>query len=75
MEITAVYSDGKITKPTLNDVSITGYDKNKREYQTVTVSYGGAYAEFRVVVKKPATPNAPNTITVYFKLMGDDNHN
>lgn len=77
MKITAVYSDGKTTSVALDDpeLKITGYDKNTRGVQTITLAYKGASAEITVTVLKPSGGGeTPSTIKVYFTLLGDDIH-
>lgn len=75
MTFTAKWSDGTEETLSADQVTITGYDPNTRGVQTLTATYQAAKVEFEITVLKPAIPEAPNTITVYFKLMGDDNHN
>ena len=75
MTFTAKWSDGTEETLSADQVTITGYDPNTRGVQTLTATYQAAKVEFKITVLKPAIPEAPNTITVYFKLMGDDNHN
>lgn len=69
MELTATWSDGSITYPALDDVTIEGFDSSKRGKQTLTISFGAAKAEFTVVVLK-----ASGTIDVTFSVMGDKLH-
>jgi len=49
MEVTATYSDDK--KEAVTGYTVTGYDKNKAETQTITVTYEGKTATFSVTVK------------------------
>lgn len=65
----ATWSDGKVTNPTLDDVTVTGFDNHKHGEQTLTITYGAATAEIVVTVLKPA-----GTISVTFSLLGDDVH-
>ena len=73
IELTARWSDGTTSNPDIKDVKITGYDKNTRGIQTVTLSYGAAKAEIQVTVLKKPTSGS-NTIKVSFTLLGDSVH-
>ena len=70
MVLTAQYSNGTETHPTLSEATVSGYDKNKHGEQTVTVKYGDAVASFLVLVLKKSN----DTITVSFTLLGDKVH-
>lgn len=50
--ITAVYSDG-VSWDVTEAAELSGYDLTQAGEQTVTVSYQGMTAEFRITVKKP----------------------
>jgi hypothetical protein len=74
MTFTADWSDGTTTHPTLEDVTVTGYDNETRGVQTITVTFGAAKAGFTVTVLKRSQEGESDTITVYFTLLGDDAH-
>ncbi len=50
--VTAVYSDG-VSRDVTGAAELTGYDMTQPGEQTVTVSYQGMTAEFKITVKKP----------------------
>lgn len=66
----AKWSDGTVTNPTLEELTITGYDSSVRGQQTVKIRFGAATLELQVTVLKPAGEN----ITVTFTLLGDTLH-
>lgn len=73
---TASRSDNLTFDVPLDEIEISGYDKNTRGVQTLTAKYGLVTCEFTVTVLKAENSDpTKNVITVYFKLMGDDNHN
>ena len=82
IEFTATMTDGTTVHPTLDDVTVEGYDKNTRGNQTLRFTYGAATAETVVKVLKPEVPVDPddpeppavNTINVTFTLLGDTAH-
>ena len=51
LSVKAVMKSGNKTNVAINNCKITGYDKNKLENQTVTVSYNEKIATFQVTVK------------------------
>ncbi len=72
IEFTVTWSDGSETHPTLDEVTVTGFDSSKRAALTLIASVNGVSAEIPVkVIIKPVS----NEITVYFTLLGDDIHN
>ncbi|MBQ8813025.1 MAG: bacterial Ig-like domain-containing protein [Lachnospiraceae bacterium] len=66
MTLTATWSDGSVTNPTLDEATVTGFDNTVCGQQTLTISYGAAKAEITVTVQKdPADPiNVSLTISV-----------
>ena len=66
MTFTAAWSDGKVENPTVEDVQITGFDTNKKGWQTVTITYKEASATVRVKLL--------SSIKVTFSLLGDKKH-
>ncbi len=70
---TAQWTNGDVTNPEAKDITVTGYDKNTRAKQTVTLAYGDAKTDITVTVLEKVDPDNPN-ITVYFTLMGDSVH-
>ena len=67
---TAIRSDGVTESVSLSDVTISGYDKNTRSKQTITVKYRNLSCTFTVEVLNPQGSN----IAVYFTLLGDKPH-
>ncbi|MCU6687080.1 family 78 glycoside hydrolase catalytic domain [Dorea acetigenes] len=57
MKVTAKYSDDTTKDIAVTDCKVSGYDKNKTGEQTVTVTYEGKIATFKVTVKEAAKPN------------------
>ena len=57
MKITAKYSDGTTKDIAVTDCEVSGYDKAKTGEQTVTVTYEGKTATFKVTVKEAEKPN------------------
>ncbi len=51
LKVTAVYDDGS-RKDVTEEAEISGYDMSREGEQTVTASYGGQKAEFKITVKK-----------------------
>ncbi len=74
MVITAHWSTGETSALALSDVEVTGYDNSKRAVCLLTLKYGMAHAETVVTVLQRETPGSKNEITVYFTLMGDEDH-
>lgn len=72
-KFTAQWTNGDVTNPEAKDITVTGYDKNTRAKQTVTLAYGDAKTEITVTVLQKVDPENPN-ITVNFTLMGDSVH-
>ena len=72
-EFTAYWTNGETTHPKAEEITITGYDKNTRAIQTVTLAYGAAKTEITVTVLKEVDPENPS-ITVNFTLLGDSVH-
>ena len=70
--ITVIYENGDTEEVKMDNphVSITGYSKNEAKEQTITVTYGGKTATFKVTVKNDVTgiviKNKP-TKTSYLK--------
>ena len=61
LTVTAVYSDGKTEKIPAGNYTVSGYDPSKVGEQTVTVTYGGKTASFKVTVKeKSPDPSKPS---------------
>lgn len=70
MKVVAVISDGTRQELSLTDLTIEGYNKDKRGKQKLKISYKEAFVELTVkVLKKDA-----GTITVSFTLLGDSVH-
>lgn len=70
MKAVAVISDGTRQELSLTDLTIEGYNKDKRGEQKLKISYKEAFVELTVrVLKKDA-----GTITVSFTLLGDSVH-
>lgn len=72
MVITAHWSDGTTTTLSTNDVEISGYDNTQRNISLVTIRYGAVDAQFTVTVLQ--RPQGDEKITVYFTLLGDEDH-
>ena len=72
MVITAHWSDGTTTELSTDDVEISGYDNTQRNISLVTIRYGTVDAEFTVTVLQK--PQEDEKITVYFTLLGDEDH-
>jgi hypothetical protein len=56
MVLKANFKDGTEKEIDIKDVKVTGYDKNKRGNQTVTITYGGKSVTFDVNVIDPSLP-------------------
>lgn len=70
MKVVAVISDGTRQELSLTDLTIEGYNKDKRGEQKLKISYKETFVELTVkVLKKNA-----GTITVSFTLLGDSVH-
>lgn len=70
MKVVAVISDGTQKEIPLSDLTIEGYNKNRRGEQKLKISYKEAFVELTVkVLKKDA-----GMITVSFTLLGDSVH-
>lgn len=70
MKVVAVISDGTRQELSLTDLTIEGYNKNRRGEQKLKISYKEAFVELTVkVLKKDA-----GMITVSFTLLGDSVH-
>ena len=67
--LTASWDDGTTSTVSLDDVKISGYDKNKTGEQTVILTYGAAKAYITVRV----TPKS-SKITVSVSILGDTDH-
>ena len=72
MVITAHWSDGTTTTLSTDDVEISGYDNTQRNISLVTIRYGAVDAQFTVTVLQ--RPQGDEKITVYFTLLGDEDH-
>ena len=57
MKVTANYSDDTTKDVAVADCKVSGYDKTKVGDQTVTVTYEGKTATFKVTVKEAAKPD------------------
>lgn len=73
LEFTAKWSNGAETAVALEDIIISGYDKDERGIQTVTLTYGAASIEIEVTVLKRPTADK-NTISVSLSILGDIEH-
>ena len=71
-KFTAYWSNGDVTYPSIKEVTITGYNKNLRGVQTITVTYGVAKTTFDVTVLYKSSE--VKKISVYFTLLGDTKH-
>lgn len=70
MKAVAIISDGTRQELSLTDLTIEGYNKDKRGEQKLKISYKEAFVELTIrVLKKDA-----GTITVSFTLLGDSVH-
>ena len=70
MKAVAVISDGTRQELSWTDLTIEGYNKDKRGEQKLKISYKEAFVELTIrVLKKDA-----GTITVSFTLLGDSVH-
>lgn len=67
--ITIKYSNGTTKTVTLEDVTITGYDKNTSGSQKLTLTYESATTDLTVTVKPQS-----NKITVNIQILGDSAH-
>lgn len=77
MEAVVTWSDGRVEQVAPADLRIEGYDSGLLGSQTLTAAYGDVIVEFKVNVLKQLpgqTDNPDGTITVYFSLLGDDEH-
>ncbi|MCU6688381.1 bacterial Ig-like domain-containing protein, partial [Dorea acetigenes] len=63
MKVTVKYSNGE-EKEITEGYEVSGYDKAKTGEQTVTVTYEGKTATFKVTVKEEAKPVTLESITV-----------
>ena len=74
---TATWSDGTVTHPTLNEVTITGFDSSKQAIVHLQAAYQNTVCDFTVKIKKKGgtAENPKNTIKVNFRLLGDTIHN
>ena len=64
MKVTANYSDDTTEDVAIEDCEVSGYDKTKAGEQTVTVTYEGKTATFKVTVKEAEKPVTLESITV-----------
>lgn len=69
LTLTAIWSTGETTQVDLDDVTVSGFDTNTPDTQTVTLTYKGVDARFTVTV----TPESKD-ITVYITVLGDSKH-
>ena len=67
--LTAKWSDGTTTTPSVNDATITGFDSTEAGKILVTIEYEGAMASFNVDIKPKS-----QKITVSVTVMGDSHH-
>ena len=67
--LTAKWSDGTTTTPSVNDATITGFDSTEAGKILVTIEYEGAMASFNVDIKPKF-----QKITVSVTVMGDSHH-
>ncbi|MCB6416824.1 bacterial Ig-like domain-containing protein, partial [Faecalimonas umbilicata] len=56
MKVTANYSDDNTEDVAIENCEVSGYDKTKAGEQTVTVTYEGKTATFKVTVKEAEKP-------------------
>lgn len=68
--IEATWTNNDITTLKLDDIEISGYDRNKVGKQTITLSYGSVRTEITITVKNPE-----GKITVTLSILGDHAHN
>ena len=69
IQLTAYWTDGNTTQLTLQDVTVSGYDKNKAGTQQVTIAYGTVKTLITVTVAPKSSK-----ITVSVTIMGDSSH-
>lgn len=76
LKLYANFSDGSKKELDIekDGVTVSGFDKNKRGQQKITLQYKAFKAEFGVKVLKKVDPNNPAKITVTFTLLGDKVH-
>ena len=70
MELQVMYNIGDPRTLTLEDVTVTGYDKEKLGEQELVIAYGGLTASITVTVKAPDG----TTVTVTVSILGDTAH-
>ncbi|MCU6687566.1 family 43 glycosylhydrolase [Dorea acetigenes] len=70
MKVTAKYSDDTTKDIAVTDCEVTGYNKNEVGEQTVTVTYEGKTATFKVTVKEAEKPDETNL--PYVDVVKDD---
>ena len=73
---TAIWSDGSETNVPLEEVVFTGFDSSERKVLTITATYQNVSTEFTVKVLKKTSggETTPDTIKVFFTLLGDTHH-
>ncbi|MBQ8563118.1 MAG: DUF4430 domain-containing protein, partial [Firmicutes bacterium] len=75
MTFTAIWSDGSVSYPSAEDVTVIGFDNTQQAVLTLTATYGAAKDQFTVKVLKPVSGDSGNTdIRVSFTLLGDSIH-
>ena len=73
MKLTAKWTDGRVTEPSIDDVKIEGFDSETRGIKKLVISYGTAKVECTVKVLKKGSEGA-DKIKVSFTLYGDQIH-
>lgn len=69
LTLTATWSTGETTEVSLEDVTVSGYNKDATGEQAVRLTYQGAEARLTVTVKPKSTD-----ITVTVTILGDSKH-
>ena len=72
MTASVTYSDGSVQPVDLADLTISGFDSSKRGVQTITVTYSGITTTYEVTILY--NTSQVESISVYFTLLGDDEH-
>ena len=72
MTASVTYSDGSVQPVDVADLTISGFDSSKRGVQTITVTYSGITTTYEVTILY--NTSQVESISVYFTLLGDDEH-
>ena len=72
--IKAVFTDGSTRVINNSDVKVEGFDSKERGNKNVKLKYESASVELVIPVLKKIEPGAHADMTVYFTLLGDDEH-